>query len=200
MTEIGGYKRVGIFGGSFDPPHKTHIEMAESARKFLGLDLLVFVPACSSPPKFDSHFATFADRAKMLEIALESFSGKFEISSIEAEAKTVCYAADTAEIMAKRFPAAKLYWLAGADMAASIPHWRGIEKLSKIVEFAFFKRAGIPLNAGDFPKNISATEIPFAESQISSSAIRRAIKNGIKTQWLAPKVAEYIAEKRLYTH
>ena len=97
-------KRVGIFGGSFDPPHKFHAAMAARAYECLGLDLLVFVPAVSSPPKFGAHVAPFADRVEMLKLAMDGFGGNFEISDIETRSRGVSYAADTAEIFARRFP------------------------------------------------------------------------------------------------
>ena len=200
MTPAKTRTAIGIFGGSFDPPHKIHITMAERAREFLGLDLVVFVPACSSPPKFGKHFAPFRDRVEMLKIALGNFSGKFEICEIEARTKGISYAADTAEAISKRFPNAKLYWLAGADMAASIPHWRGIGRLAETAEFAFFKRPQYAFGTADSGL-IKAVEIPFEQADASSTAIRNAIAGGDSApEWLDARVAEYIARNNLYTH
>ena len=96
-----GAGRVGVMGGGFDPPHMFHVAIAERAREFLGLDIVVFLPADSSPPKFGSHAAPFADRVEMLKIALRNFSGPFEICDAEARAKGVFYAADAARIWRK---------------------------------------------------------------------------------------------------
>jgi len=198
----GGHRRVGIFGGSFDPPHKTHIALAERAREFLGLDLLVFVPANSSPPKFGRHFAPFEDRIKMLEIALGGFGGNFEISRAEARSDgATTYAADTAEAVRRRFPAAELFWILGADMLTSLPHWYGIERLAQTAVFAYAARAGVGrISAEHFADSIRLKHIPFGETAASSSAIRAALKSGeTKIPDLDCRVLAYILENRLYT-
>lgn len=107
-------------GGGFDPPHMFHVAIAERAREFLGLDIVVFLPADSSPPKFGSHAAPFADRVEMLKIALRNFSGPFEICDAEARAEGVFYAADAARILAEKFSGARLYWIMGSDRAAGL--------------------------------------------------------------------------------
>ena len=190
---------VGIFGGSFDPPHTAHIEMARLARDFLGLDLIVFVPACSSPPKFGNHAAAFDERVKMLEIALGGFSGSYEISRIEAHSNGVSFASDTVAKFAERFPDADLYWLAGADMAASIPHWRGAEKLFSLAKFAVFERAGVSFDFATLPPEMRFAKIPMRGAAVSSSRIRAELKRGISpVRGLDKNVLAYIKSRGLY--
>lgn len=193
-------KKIGIFGGSFDPPHKFHLAMAARAYEYLGLDLLVFVPAASSPPKFDAHFASFADRAEMLKLALDGFGGNFEISDIETRSHGISYAADTAEFFAQRFPNSELYWLIGADMLASLVHWKGVEKLSARVQFACFDRGGETAEpSAELPQNARIAKIPCAPSGVSSSEIRGALARGdSEILGLSRNVLDYVLRKRLY--
>ena len=193
-------EKVGIFGGSFDPPHKFHATMAARAYECLELDRLVFVPAVSSPPKFGGHFATFADRAEMLKLALDGFGVNFEISDIETRSRGVSYAVDTAEFFAQRFSNAELYWLMGADMLASLGHWKGVEKLSAFVRFAYFDRGGeIAEPSAKLPQNARIVKIPCTPSGVSSSAIRAALKRGeTESDDLSPAVLDYILRSGLY--
>ena len=193
-------KRVGIFGGSFDPPHKFHTAMAARAYECLGLDLLVFVPAVSSPPKFGAHVAPFADRVEMLKLAMEGFGGNFEISDIETRSRGVSYAAATAEIFARRFPNAALYWLMGADMSASLGRWKGVEKLSSLVQFACFDRVGATGEPpAEFPQNARIVKIPCATSGVSSNEIRGALARGESEIFgLSRNVLDYVLRKWLY--
>lgn len=193
-------KKIGIFGGSFDPPHKFHAAMAARAYEYLGLDLLVFVPAASSPPKFNAHFAPFNDRVEMLKLALDGFGGNFEISDIETRSRGLSYAADTAEFFAQRFPNAELYWLMGADMLASLARWKGVERLSALVQFACFDRGGEPAEpSAELPQNARIAKIPCAPSGVSSSEIRGALARGDSEIFgLSRNVLDYVLRKRLY--
>lgn len=189
-----------MMGGGFDPPHMFHVAIAERAREFLGLDIVVFLPADSSPPKFGSHAAPFADRVEMLKIALRNFSGPFEICDAEARAEGVLYAADAARILAEKFSGARLYWIMGSDRAAGLHRWKDIEKLSELASFAFFKRAGEPVSGLELlPKGAEVAEVPFVSSPASSASARAALAAGKTPDNLDTEVAAYILKRGLYS-
>ncbi len=195
-----GAGRVGVMGGGFDPPHMFHVAIAERAREFLGLDIVVFLPADSSPPKFGSHAAPFADRVEMLKIALRNFPGPFEICDAEARAEGVFYAADAARVLAEKFSGARLYWIMGSDRAAGLHRWKDIEKLSELASFAFFKRAGDSVSGLELlPKGAEVAEVPFVSSSASSASARAALGEGKTPADIDPEVAAYISKKGLYS-
>lgn len=193
-------KKIGIFGGAFDPVHQAHIKMANQATLKLGLDLMVFVPSYSSPPKFGNFGADFSDRVNMLALALQNYRGKFEISDIEKRAAKLWYALDTAQAMAQRFVGAELFWLLGADQLSILHKWKGIEELASLVNFAYFERKDVDISNVCIPKNAKLIKIDFLQNGISSSAVRTMIKSKkTKIKGLDKSVADYIAKNLLYS-
>lgn len=196
-----GLKKIGIMGGSFDPPHKTHIAAAERAREFLDLDEIFFVPAYSAPLKASPHEAPFEHRLKMLEIALKNFPGKYRIFDVEFKRGGASYSVDTARFFADMFKGGEFFWIIGADQLLQLDKWREIESLSKIVKFACLKRAGFNFAPPDgLPKSVRILEVPFAETPDSSTSARLTIKNGAKNlDFIDEGVLNYIRENKLYS-
>lgn len=202
-------KKIGVFGGSFDPIHKIHIEIAEAAKIQYGLDKVLVVPAKYPPHKTEARLASDEDRFRMVQLACENLCG-IEASAVEMERDSVSYTADTLSILAKRYPNAGLYFIVGGDSINYIEKWYrpdiifrkarilyairngdGREKILNHIENTLNPTFGFP----------QISEIIFKETDVSSSKIREEIANGrpesVKN-CLNFEVYRYIMEKRLY--
>ena len=122
--------RIGIFGGTFDPPHVGHLLVAQEALAVLALDRLVFVPAAQQPLKV-GHGAAPAEAR--LEMVRRTVLGVPRIScdAIEVDRSGLSYSVDTLAEYARRFPADELFFLLGLDAARSLPSWRQPRRLAQ---------------------------------------------------------------------
>lgn len=187
-------------GGSFDPPHKTHLEIAENARDFLALDCVFFVPAYASPLKANPHIASFEDRKRMLEIALQNFATCYKIFEIEKERGGTSYSIDTVKYFKNIYPDSEFYWIIGADQLIQLDKWHKIDELSKLVKFACFRRTNFEFQKPEnLPQNTQIVEIPFSQKADSSSRARVELKNRSKNlDFIDEKVLDYIKQNKLY--
>src|SRR5689334_14328256 len=125
--------RVGIFGGSFDPPHVGHLLVAVDALERLGLDRMVLVPTAQQPLKVargGSH-ASAEERLAMTRLLADG-DARFEVDPIEIERGGISYTVDTLEALAGRWPEAELFLLAGADVLGSFHRWREPERIRSL--------------------------------------------------------------------
>ena len=189
-------RRIGIFGGSFDPVHLGHLLVAQAAVEELDLDRLFFVPAAQSPFKLDQHHAPAAARLRMLRLALVG-QARFEVDEQEIQRGGVSFTIETVRDYAKRFPEAALFYLIGADNVASLPQWREAGELARLLEFVAIPRpGGIP---AAFPPPFRGRRLVGFPFGVSSSQIRARVKAGQPIDLLVPPgVAETIRNSRLY--
>ena len=187
--------RIGIFGGTFDPIHDGHINLAKSAYKKLHLDKIVFVPAYIPPHKKISVNVKAKDRFAMLKIAMECFSG-FDISKYEINRKKITYTIETAKFFKKKYGKnTQLFFLIGSDSLKDLPKWRKIGKLQKILKFVVCTRPGYAMKSN--MKDIVKIKIP--KKDISSTKIRSLLrKNKSAKRFLPEKVYEYIKTRQVY--
>lgn len=189
-------KRIGLFGGSFDPVHLGHLLVAQAACEELALDRLFFIPAAQSPFKPESQPAPTAIRLRMLRLAL---AGKpnYEIDSQEISRGGVSFTIDTVRDYTRRFPETELFYLIGADHVPTLPKWREAEDLARSVQFVVIPRPG------EIPATLNA---PFRirvlggwPLKLSSSQVRSRVQAGQPVTHLVPfGVAEVIQESALY--
>ncbi|MST01067.1 MAG: nicotinate (nicotinamide) nucleotide adenylyltransferase [Pedosphaera sp.] len=188
--------KLGLFGGSFDPVHLGHLLVAQAAREELGLDSICFIPAAQSPFKMDAQPASAEVRLRLLRFALAGFSWA-EVDAQETTRAGVSYTIDTVREYVRRFPAAELYWLIGADHVAMLPTWREAAELARLVEFVVIPRPGdveVPL-----PLPFRGRTLRGFPLGVSSSQIRARVKAGLPVDFLVPPaVAEAIRNSRLY--
>lgn len=189
-------RRIGLFGGSFDPVHMGHLLVAQAAREELALSRLYFVPAAQSPFKPERLPTAARERIRLLRLALAGWDW-CEIDEREIRRGGVSYTIDTIREYVKELPDAELFYLVGADQAAQLNKWRAAEDLARLVEFVVIPRPG---EAGtDLPqpfRGASLTGFPLA---ISSSQIRARVKRGLPLEPLVPAaVAEAIRNNGLY--
>ncbi len=190
------YKRIGLFGGTFDPIHLGHLLVAQAAMEEAGLDRLFFIPAARSPFKEASQPSSGADRLRWLRLSLCGIP-EYEVDELEVLRGGISYAVDTVISYTERFPAAQLCYLIGADHVAKLPLWREAEKLASAVEFLVVPRPGE--KETPFPEPFKGKYLSGFPCQISASAIRERVRNKLSISGLVSSfVEEDIVNRRIY--
>jgi nicotinate-nucleotide adenylyltransferase len=201
-------QKIILFGGSFDPIHNGHIQVACAAANEIGSERVIFVPARRSPLKKNSPSANQRQRFEMISLAIESYD-QFEVSDCEFQRKEPSYTLDTVMHFRKLFAEqAELYWLIGADVVSELCNWYRISDLIDNCNLSFMGRGGLDaVDFSGFDEKIGierreklekhALNTPLIE--ISSTEIRQRIaESGDLSLMLDPKVADYIADNNLY--
>ena len=199
-------RRIGLFGGSFDPIHNGHLHLAEEARCMAKLDQVLFIPTWVSPFKQDSSPASCKQRLDMVRIAISSNPG-FAVSDMEIQREEVSYTADTLRrCKAMMGEETRLYFITGTDAFLSIEQWYQAEELLTRYSFIIGSRPGYREEDLDqvirrvqtqYGTDIVKIEIPRLE--ISSSDIRQNIQRGKSVRYLLPDpLVHYIERHRLY--
>ncbi len=201
--------KIGIFGGSFNPVHIGHFEIAKSFIKEMNLDRLLLIPAAVSPFKKDlrNDIADNISRLEMLDIFVNEFTdNKPEIESYEIDKGGISYTADTVEYLRGKYPGAQLFLLIGGDHPGLFRKWRKWQYILSNVNICIIDRPGY-VNAEE--KNAIINDLStentapiFLNSpmiNISSSEIRDIIKKSGTINGLVPEgVEKYIYKKGLY--
>ena len=191
MTDINS--KIAIFGGSFDPIHKAHIELIKNlCNRF---DKVIIVPGYRTPFKVDTKTASPIDRIEMLKLAVGNIE-KAEISEFEIDMKGVSYSIDTALHFSGR---GELYWVIGSEMLYKLCGWHRIDELKKLVTFYIVKRPGFDINnLADLKKADIAYQISdFEGTEASSSKVKLDIAFNVHSE-LSKGVYKYIKSHGLY--
>lgn len=187
-------KRIGILGGTFDPPHIGHLIIAEEVRLALDLAEVWFIPAYTPPHKANTKTQP-QQRLKMVRLATKN-NPFFKVDTIEIERSGKSYTIDTIEELKRCHPDNEFYFIIGADMVEYLPHWYRIEELAKLVTFVGVKRANYQLESR---YSVLIVDIPLIE--ISSTVLRERCMKGVSVQyWIPAPVYQYIKELQLYEH
>lgn len=198
-------EKIGLFGGTFDPPHSGHIQAAEYALKALNLDKVLLIPCSAHPGKSEQmHYAGAKDRLEMTRLALLGHPG-LEASDWEIARGGQTYTADTIEQAKKIHSGAKIYLLMGSDQFLSVDQWKDWETISGEVTFAVFGR-GIANEAAAVNAQMEKLKRSGAEAvwldnpvnMISSTQLRRLIAFHAPEAFLNESVLSYIRSKGLY--
>ena len=185
-------KRVGILGGTFNPPHFGHLIMANEAFHSLGLDEVRFMPNAVAPHKA-VHGADASQRLKMMELAIEGFS-QFHIEDYEITTGGVSYTINTISQLLKMEPETEFYFIVGGDSIEDLNSWHRIHELAKMIQFVGIGRPGFD-STTDFPVMM----IDSPEMHLSSTMLReRVAANRPVTFFVPAKVEAYIREEGLY--
>ena len=190
-------ERIGVFGGTFDPIHNAHIEIARAAMKHAGLDRVLFVVAARPPHKQDDTFAAPAARFEMVEAALRGEAGMAPCD-IELRRAGPSYTADTLRELKRLHPGAELFLILGMDACMDLPQWREPEAILANARIVAVPRPG---GDGHVPRGLEAkcVLLPFKETDISSTDVRDAIVSGGRYREYVPAaVADYIDHHGLY--
>lgn len=193
--------KILIFGGSFNPIHSGHIEIARRMSEKLGADRIIFVPTGKSGYKETEDFASRTDRLNMCRIALKNTN--IEISTIELDKEEQSYTFETVERMKTENPNSKLYFLCGSDMFLTLHTWRNPKDIFKYSAVAVALRGKDELEILQKYKQQHFADfeiilIDAGKIDVSSSQIRKAIRNNEKAEGICDEVYDYIIEKRLY--
>jgi len=200
--------RLGIFGGSFDPPHVGHLLVAVDAFESLSLDKLFFVPAAVQPLKLGMASAAAHQRVAMVRL-LVGADQRFAVDSVEIDRAGLSYTVDTLETFAQRFPNAERFFLVGEDAMTAFGAWRDPEQILKLAKLAILRRQGSGAEGGreklgaaaDPAMSLPAGTIalPTRLVDVSSTEIRERIRKGKSIRGFVPEsVAAFIETERLY--
>ncbi|GKT02523.1 nicotinate-nucleotide adenylyltransferase [Furfurilactobacillus sp. WILCCON 0119] len=186
-------RRVGILGGTFNPPHLGHLIIGDQVGKQLGLDKVLFMPN-AQPPHIDEKAAIDPLlRARMVRRAIFG-NPLFDLETAEIERGGKSYTYDTIVDMKRRHPNTDYYFIIGGDEVAYLPKWYRIDDLVKLVTFVGVGRNGFQ-KATPYP--VIWVDVPTLA--ISSSMIRDKVKRGQSIRYLVPEAVEaYIKEHQLY--
>jgi nicotinate-nucleotide adenylyltransferase len=184
--------RIGLLGGSFDPPHVGHLLIASDAVDALGLDRLVLVPAANQPLKQGQH-APAEHRLAMARLLVAGDS-RFDVDPVEIERGGLSYTVDTLTEFAARHPGAERFFLVGADVLDSFERWREPGRILELATVAVMQRNGdsVALREG-------MVAVPTRRVDVSSTEIRARLRAGLPVRgFVTEGVAAYIATHRLY--
>jgi nicotinate-nucleotide adenylyltransferase len=197
--------KIGIFGGSFDPVHTEHIQLARAAVDGLGLDKLIIMPAGVPPHKQNKRLAAAEDRLAMCRLAFGEIK-QAEVSDYEIQKEGTSYTYLTCLHFKKLYPQAELFFLVGTDMFWDFFSWKNPEVILENVTLAVCRR-----NEGE--ENIAAEQqafydrfqkhfavIPYNGKAVSATEVRTRIALGLDvSSMLSPAVEAYIQSKKIYT-
>ncbi len=186
-------RKVGILGGTFDPPHIGHLIIANEVLNRLQLDEVKFMPNQEPPHKVKTSATTGEDRVRMLELLIDNNTA-FSIEKIELERIGLSYTFDTMKLLQERNPDHEYYFIIGADMVEYLPKWHQIDGLVKLIRFVGVNRPNFSVKSS-YP--LTQVDMPFID--ISSTLIRERASSGDTIRYLVPKgVKAYIKEHGLY--
>lgn len=186
-------KKIGLLGGTFNPPHIGHLIMANEVYHALELDEVRFMPNAKPPHKQMPGDATNEQRAKMVELAIEN-RPHFKLELFEMERGGVSYTFETMQAMCQLEPEASFYFIIGGDMIDSLDTWHQIDELVKLVQFVGVKRPG---TKAETPYDVQMVEAP--EIELSSTFIRKRLQTRRPLDYLLPRAVEsYIRKEGLY--
>lgn len=198
--------KIGIYGGSFNPPHLGHMAAAKSAMVELGLDRLLIVPACDPPHKvLPAGSATPSQRLEMASIMAEQIGA--ECWDVEIKRKGVSYTVDTLEEAHCLWPEAELWLLVGTDMFLSLQTWRKPERileLAGVCAFCRCKSDSMQLleNQQEHLKQHYSARVVLIENpdviEVSSTKIRESLTQGVGQEYLHQIIYGYILREKLY--
>ncbi len=185
-------RRIGLLGGTFDPPHHGHLVVAESARVDLGLDEVRLLVAAD--PWMKSADADAHDRAELADLAVADSDGLcVDVRELQRTGPT--YTIDTLEQLRDEEPSTSWFFLVGADAVATFGNWHRAAELTGLAVFVVVDRPGT--TATDVPSAFMHLEVPRVD--ISSSQMRERYRSGRATRHLVPpKVDDRIRAKGLY--
>lgn len=183
--------RIGVFGGSFDPPHLGHVAVATAAQQHADLDLILFVPAGQQWQK--QHFAHSDLRSHMLSLLIRQHTD-WLVNSVDMDRQTATFTIDTLNDLAVQWPGSELFFILGHDAAAHLNTWHRSDELAQMCSFLVVDR---PQQNQVLPQGFDLQLIHVETPDVSSSDIRALVantSNDEKQKVLLPLVGEDVAQ------
>jgi nicotinate-nucleotide adenylyltransferase len=199
-------QRIGILGGTFDPPHIGHLILAEYTMEALSLDQVLFVPVGDHPIKKDSTRLPIDHRLRMIELAIAG-NPRFSLSLVDVQRDGPHYSADTVAIVQRTFPDASLHFIMGGDNLRDLPRWTRATDLYRFARLAVMKRSDEDIRPdmhGDLlpglAERVDIVDIPLLSIWLSSTHVIERLRSGLSVRYVVPDaVLAYIQEHKLYS-
>jgi nicotinate-nucleotide adenylyltransferase len=189
--------RLGVLGGTFDPPHVGHLLAASDAFEALALDKLLFVPAKIPPFKSRTVQATADQRQQMLELTVGT-DRRFEASRIELDRDGLSFTVDSLEALAGETPGVSLFMLIGEDLATQIASWRDAARIAELATVVVLVRAALE-DRSALESTLPMTRLATRRIELSSTEIRERVKSGRSIHgFVTDAVAAFIDAAGLY--
>lgn len=186
-------RKIGILGGTFDPPHIGHLIIANECLTQAALDEIWFMPNNIPPHKQKTDKVTNEARSKMVQLAIHDHPS-FKLESIELKREGKSYTINTIKQLLDQYPSYEFYFIIGGDMIEYLPNWYNIDELVEIVRFLGVKRPDYN-HQTKYP--VQLLNIP--EIHISSTQIRERVEKGVSIRYLVPDtVRKFIEENGIY--
>jgi len=191
-------KRIGFFGGTFNPIHMGHLAIAQMAQEKFNLDKIIFIPSYQPPHKNVPHLASAAHRYQLVRQAVKN-NPYFAVSNVETLRGGKSYTVDTLRHFRKIYSdRIKMFFIIGGDTFSTLPKWKNIEEVLKFVTFIVVNRPGYTPPA--FRKKIKHLMVTRPGIDISSSYLRGRVRSGKSIRYLVPEaVFHYIKKHKLYS-
>jgi len=192
--------KIGLFGGSFDPIHNGHLQLARWTTNRLLLDSIIFIPAAIPPHKQLMNLAHSTHRHRMIQIAIENYP-EFDVSDVELKREGVSYTIDTIYYFQKKLSLKNdnLFLIIGADSLLDFPNWKDPVKILLSCQLVVLQRPGVNMEqaVAEFKQQAIILQSPLIK--ISATEIRNRVKEGDSISEFVPDgVARYIYEHDLY--
>lgn len=198
-------RRIGVYGGTFDPPHLGHLILAETAHDSLHLARVLFVPAAEPPHKEASSVrAPVADRMAMVNLAIED-NPRFEVSRVDVDRPGPHYSVDMLRLLHDQYPDAELVFMIGGDSLRDLPIWSRPAELITLAKLGVMRRPGFKPDLSYLEKHLPglSARIEWVEApliDIAASHLAHCIAHGRSVRYQIPdKVIAYITQHGLYT-
>jgi nicotinate-nucleotide adenylyltransferase len=197
--------KLGVLGGTFDPPHVGHLRLAEVAIDHLALDKLLFVPAGEPWRKTDQQISAGEHRLEMTWLAVDSLP-RMDVSTLELDRPGPSYSVDTlGELLARYGPDTELFFVMGQDALLDLPNWKEPHRIAALARLAVALRSpGRDLDLTELEAAIPGVSrrlviLPMSFVDVSGTAIREWARQGVSLDGLVPPPVEvYIKEHNLY--
>jgi nicotinate-nucleotide adenylyltransferase len=191
-------RRVGLFGGSFDPVHNAHVALAKTALDQLALDELRWIPV-GKPWQKSRRLAPAADREAMVRLAIDG-EPRFVLDPIELRRRGPTFTLDTVRELVAAEPGNVWFLILGQDQYASLHTWRDWEELLSLVCLAIANRPGAAIAVNSEIAKVAHREVALPMMDVSSTEVRRRVAAGESIADLVPEAVErYIGRRRLYS-
>jgi nicotinate-nucleotide adenylyltransferase len=196
VADLSAAERIGLFGGTFDPPHLGHLVTAVNVRHALRLDRVVLMVAGEPWQKTGTRQITpAAARLAMVQAAVEGVPG-LEAGDLEVRRGGASYTADTLEALHEQYPGALLYTIVGDDAAAGFPTWQRFERVAELSTLVVVDRPGF---VADLPDRFSWVHVEVPHLEVSSTDLRARVSDGRPLDYLVTDaVRTVIGELGLY--
>jgi nicotinate-nucleotide adenylyltransferase len=198
------HERVGLFGGTFDPPHVGHLILASEAKSQLELNRVLWTVTPDPPHKQDQYITSLEHRLAMVRLAIED-DPSFELSDIELERPGPHYTADTIRLLAEQNPDAEIVPILGGDSLNDLPTWHQPQEILYAAHWVgVMRRPGEETNVQALERELPgiSSKIHYVDApllEIASSEIRNRAAKGMPFRYYLPEaVYEYIEKHHLY--